>query len=91
MSAPVIYIAHSRNKHGFQCFSHERYPSERYGTTTASPHIVSDETLEAAQRELRDRIAYDWRGHASVPEIVDCGRVAAIVGYHHAYAPRVRP
>lgn len=84
MTAPVIHIAHSRNRHGFTCYSHERYPSERWGHTKAGWHIVSDDTLEAAERELRARIASDWRG-LTMPDIVDCGRVAAIVGQHHTY------
>lgn len=82
-----IYIAHSRGKHGFTCYSHERYPSERYGVTHAAPHIVSDETLDTAMHELRSRIAYDWK-HASVPPIVDCGKVAAVTGHHHCYSPK---
>lgn len=86
MNAPVIWTAHSRNKHGFVCYSHERYPSERYGTTKSGWHIVSGDTLEHAQRELHERIQYDWRG-LTMPEIVDCGKCAAIVGRNHAYGP----
>lgn len=87
MTQVEIYIAHSRGKHGFTCYSHERYPSERYGVTRAAWHIVSNETLEAAMAELHSRILYDWK-HAAVPPIIDCGKVAAIVGHSHTYAPR---
>ena len=84
MTIPTIRIAHSKRKHGVTVYSYVAWPSERYGIIKDGFITVSHDTLEEAMEEMHKRIQYDWRPavwlHDTKPEIIDCGKVADIMG-----------
>ena len=85
MTIPTIRLAHSKHKHGFTVYSHESYPSARYGVTKAGYHTTSEETLPDAMARARAKIRGDWQHLAESPAIIDCGRVADITGKNHTF------
>jgi hypothetical protein len=87
MTRPAIFIAHSKNKHGFTVRSYELWPSERYGSQKAGWHVASDDTLADATARVMASIRNDWRavGDGSPPAIVDKGRVSALTLDTHTF------
>jgi hypothetical protein len=89
MTTPTIRLAHSKRKTGVTVFSYVAWPSERYGTMKDNFNTVSHDTLAEAMVEMHKRIAYDWRqvvrDGRSVPDIIDCGKVADITGRTHSF------
>lgn len=89
MTTPTIRIAHSKRKDGVTLYSYVAWPTERYGIQKDGFNIVTHDTLEEGMTEMLSRIRYDWRqviaSGGSMPEIVDCGKVAAIDGRTHTY------
>lgn len=89
MTNPTIYVAHSKRKTGVTVYSYVAWPSERYGVIKDGFITVSHDTLDEAMAETMDRIRYDWRqvviSGGTMPEIVNMGKVADILGRHRSF------
>ena len=89
MTTPTIRLAHSKRKTGVTVYSYAAWPSDRYGIQKDSFNTVSHDTLAEAMAEMHKRIAYDWRTacwpRGTLPEIIDCGKVADITGRTHSF------
>ena len=88
MSEPIIYVAHSRNRQGFTCYSYESWPSYRADLPhmKSGRHIAGGDTLEEARKILDQRIADDWRRtERPLPEIIDKGRVRELFGRNYSF------
>jgi hypothetical protein len=89
MTDTTIRLAYSKRKTGVTVFSYAAWPSDRYGIIKDNFNTVSHDTLDEAMAEMHKRIAYDWRqvvrDGRSIPEIIDCGKVADITGRTHSF------
>jgi hypothetical protein len=89
MTTPIIRIAHSKRKNSVTVYSYVAWPTERYGILKDGFNIVTHDTLAEAMEVMHQRISYDWRqvraSGGATPEIIDCGKVADIMGRGHHF------
>jgi len=88
MINPTIYIAHSRNRQGFTCYSYELWSALSGGLPAMKSgfNIAGGETLEEARKALDKRIRDDWqRTERPLPEFIDKGRVSELFGHNYKF------
>lgn len=88
MSEPTIFVAHSRNRQGFTCYSYEYWPSlcGKLPAMKSGFNIAGGDTLEEARAILDRRIADDWRRtERPFPNVVDKGHVRELFGRNYKF------